>query len=264
MYRRAPRPAANSDFFAAAVRRALPGGTAYDELRRVFDFIHEGSGDARRRALCDDHIHRRLAAGAKMMVNGGEARRGDAGRKNVVEATHRKITRYAQTLGCKLAQNAERRHIIHADEGCGHALTPDQLRRELPPNRIFVGQAVILAVCLGLAVGHQHLQSIRHTVQLQLLADSLQALLTRQCQLVERRGDEHQLAVAQLIQMLGQHGACVHVAQLDGADGQVVQLFPDDDRGCGRGDLLHQAREAGQKSIDDTVHMRADKSVEGF
>ena len=26
--------------------------------------------------------------------------------------------------------------------------------------------------------------------------------------------------------------------------------------------LLHQAREAGQKSIDDTVHMRADKSVE--
>ena len=129
MYRRAPRHAANSDFFAAAVRRALPGGTAYDELRRVFDFIHEGSGDARRRALCDDHIHRRLAAGAKMMVNGGEARRGDAGRKNVVEATHRKITRYAQTLGCKLAQYAERRHIIHADEGCGHALTPDQLRR---------------------------------------------------------------------------------------------------------------------------------------
>ena len=40
----------NLIFSTALMYRNRPGGTAYDELRRVFDFIHEGSGDARRRA----------------------------------------------------------------------------------------------------------------------------------------------------------------------------------------------------------------------
>ena len=99
-------------------------------------------------------------------------------------------------------------------------------------------------------------------MRFQLPADALQALAARQGELIEGCGDKDQPAVAQLAQMLGQERACGHVAQLNGAYAQLVLLFPDEHRGQGVGDLLHQPGKAGKKRIDNAVHVRVHECVE--
>ena len=68
--------------------------------------------------------------------------------------------------------------------------------------------------------------------------------------------------MSQLIQMFRQHGARVHIAQLNGTDCQIFFLFADDNHRCGGGNLFNQMREAWQKGVNQSIHMTAEECVQ--
>ena len=85
------------------------------------------------------------------------------------------------------------------------------------------------------------------------LPEALQPLLARQRRLVHRRGDERRVPVSEAVQMVGQHCACALVAQLDGADRQLLALLADQHERNARRQPHRLIREAGQERINNAA-----------
>lgn len=175
----------SSDLLHRRLRSRLARRAPHDKLRGIFDFVDKWNGKRGRGRAGGHHVHGRLAAGAQVMVDGGEAGSGDGRGKDVVKAADGDLARDADALRVQLGKDAQGRHVVDADEGRGLAAAANELSGQRAADVVLVGQAFRKGVGLGAALGGENLQPVSHAVGLQLAADALQALAARQGELVE-------------------------------------------------------------------------------
>ncbi len=159
--------------------------------------------------------------------------------------------------------DADGDHVVGPDQGGGASPACQKPLRQLPGDLIFIGSpSDSQTVLLRPPVGLQHVYGRVQPLPGKVLLHPLQPLFPGQGGLVDGRGEEGHLPVAQSIEMLGQQCAGGTVAQLNGTDGQIVRLLADEDHRRLLGDLLHDLGKAGQEGIDDPSRLPAGEGVQ--
>ena len=136
-------------------------------------------------------------------------------------------------------------------------LPRQKLPRQPCARRIFKRYAAAHAVLFP-AVRHNKrldrgFNAVQPSALVEALPEALQPLLARQRRLVHRRGDKRCVPVTETVQMVSQHRACALVAQLDGADRQLLALLADQYQRNARRQPHRLIREARQEGIDDAA-----------